>query len=207
VTVVTTQPRESQGVGRRPAALYGLLAEFYTPGAVMHAAEKVRDAGFRWWDVLTPFPVHGMDRAMGVRPTILPVLVFMAGLTGCALGFLLQAFTNGMNWSVFGGLPGMWVTGYKFMISGKPFISVPTFIPVMFELTILLAAVGCVLLMLLLNGLPRLHHPLFASERFRRVTDDRFFIVIEARDPKFSRTKAEALLRSAGAVNVEAVEE
>ncbi len=206
-TLTTPSEHASPSKPKRRTVLYGLLAEFETPGAVMHAAEKVRDAGFRWWDVLTPFPVHGMDNAMGVRPTILPVLVFICGLTGCSLGFALQAYTNGLGWTIPGGLPGLTVTGYQFLISGKPLISVPSFIPVMFELTILLSAVGCVLLMLLLNGLPRLHHPLFASQRFRRVTDDKFFIVLEARDPKFSKTKAEALLRGAGAVNIEVVED
>lgn len=191
----------------RAPVLYGLLAEYDSPGAVMHAAEAVRDAGYRWWDVMTPFPVHGMDKAMGVKPTILPVLVFFAGLTGTTAGFLLQTFTNSTSWSIPGGLPGLWVTGYAFYISGKPAISLPAFIPVMFELTILLAAVGCVLMMLGMNGLPKLSHPLFRSERFRRVTDDKFFVVIEARDPKFSRAKAEALLRSTGATHVEAVEE
>ena len=97
-------------------------------------------------------------------------------------------------------------TTWQYMISGKPFLSVPAFIPVIFELTILLAATGTVFMMLFMNGLPRLYHPLLKNERFRRVTDDKFFLVIEARDPKFSRTRTEAMLRSLGPSTVEAVE-
>jgi hypothetical protein len=169
----------------------------------MHAAEKVRDAGYRWWDCHTPFPVHGLDKAMGIQRTILPLLVFGAGLTGTTLGFILQAFTNSSSISLWALV---WVTGYPFLISGKPLISLPAFIPVMFELTILLAATSCVGLMLLLNGLPWLSHPLLANKRFLRASDDRFFIVIQARDPRFFRSRTEEFMRGLGAKAVEAVE-
>lgn len=198
-----TTPRTSGAAAGSDARLYGLLAEFATPGELMHAAIEVRKQGFRWWDCHTPFPVHGLDKAMGVRPTILPMLVFGAGATGATLGFALQAFTNATSatlWAL------VWVTGYPFKVSGKPFLSMPAFIPVMFELTILLSAIAAVTLMLLFNGLPRLHHPLFHSDRFRRATDDRFFLAIEARDPKFSRARTESFLRSLNPVAVEAVE-
>lgn len=184
--------------------LYGLIAEYSNPAEVVHAAAKVRDAGYRYWDCHTPFPVHGLDQAMGVRRTILPVLVFGAGATGCLTGFLLQAFTNGSSLSVWAGV---WVTGYPFLISGKPLLSVPAFIPVIFELTILFSVLATVGLLLLLNGLPRLYHPLFRSDRFRRASDDKFFISIEARDPRFYRSKTEQLLKSTGATAVEAVED
>jgi Protein of unknown function (DUF3341) len=183
--------------------LHGLLAEFHDPASLMHAAEKVRDAGYRWWDCHTPFPVHGLDKAMGIQRTILPLLVFGAGLTGTTVGFILQAFTNASSLSIWALV---WVTGYPFLISGKPFISLPAFIPVMFELTILLAATSCVGLMLLLNGLPWLSHPLLANKRFLRATDDRFFIVIESRDPRFFRSRTEEFLKGLGAKAVEAVE-
>ena len=197
--------QDIHAVGRSvPAApLYGLMAEFETTKALMHAAEKVRDEGYRWWDCHTPFPVHGMDRAMGVRPTILPMLVFMAGLTGCLAGLVLQAFTNSTGMTIWALV---WITGYPFMISGKPMFSLPAFIPVIFELTILLSATSSVFLMLLLNGLPRLYHPLLKNDRFRRASDDRFFLVIETRDPKFSHTRTEALLQSLNPTAVEAVE-
>jgi hypothetical protein len=141
---------------------------------------------------------------MGIKRTILPVCVFVAGATGCMAGFALQLFTNSFGLTIWAMV---WVTGYPFLISGKPLLSIPAFIPVIFELTILFSALSTVGLMLLFNGLPWLHNPLFRSERFRRASDDRFFISIEARDPRFYRTKTEQLLKSLGATAVEAVED
>ena len=194
----------SQAASSAPRPVYGLIAEFEKPGDLMHAAEKVRDAGFTWWDCCTPFPVHGLDKAMGVKRTILPVLVFFAGATGTAAAFALQTFTNSFSFSTWAVVK---VTGYPYLISGKPMMSLPAFIPVMFELTILFSALSCVGLMFLFNGLPRLYHPLLQNNRFRRATNDRFFVVIEARDPKFLRGKTEAFLRTLGATAVEAVED
>ena len=182
------------GVGERSAdaPLYGLMAEFDSTAQIMHAAERVRSEGFRWWDCHTPFPVHGLDDAMGVKMTRLPWIVLAMGLTGCGLGLLLQWWTNAYD--------------YPYIISGKPLFSLPAFIPVTFEFTILFAAIGTVVGMLVFNNLPLHYHPLLKNERFRRVTDDKFFLVIEARDPKFSRTRTEAMLRSLGPSTVEAVE-
>jgi hypothetical protein len=208
-TRATISERQAEDAVRRGISppkeagkLYALMAEFTTPAEIVHAAEKVRDAGFKWWDCHTPFPVHGLDKAMGVRPTILPVIVFFCGMTGTAIALAMQILTNatGIDLSAF------WLHGYPFQISGKPLISLPAFIPVTFELTVLLSALGTVLFLLLLNGLPRLYHPLFKSVRFARATDDRFFIVIEARDPKFSRTRTEEFLKSLHPVSIEAVE-
>lgn len=183
--------------------VFGLMAEFETPAQIMHAAEAVHDAGYKAWDCHTPFPVHGLDKAMGVKPTILPVLVFACGSVGLALGFLLQWFTNASSLEVwFFGI----VRGYEYLISGKPMVSLPAWIPVMFELTILLSALATVGLMLVLNGLPRLSHPLFKSVRFARVTDDRFFVVIEARDPKFDPSATQALLESLNPSSIEVLE-
>ena len=184
--------------------VWGLAAEFDSPGKVLKAASKVHEAGYRWWDCCTPFPVHGLDQAMGIRPTILPVLVFFAGLTGTSIAFALQTFTNATDWNVWAMV---WVTGYPYLISGKPLLSLPAFIPVMFELTILFSALGSFGMMFGFNGLPRLHHPLFRSRRFRRATDDRFFIVIEARDPSFFRARTQAFLESLDPIAVEAVED
>jgi Protein of unknown function (DUF3341) len=184
--------------------IYGLMAEFTKPGDILHAAEKVRDAGFKWWDCHTPFPVHGLDQAMGIKATILPVIVFFGGLTGTLIALGLQMFTNSFSFELW--VPPTWVRGYNFFISGKPPVSLPAFIPVTFELTVLLAAlttVGCVLV---LNNLPRLYHPCFKSLKFARATDDRFFLVIEARDPKFSRSRTEELLRSLNPTSIEALE-
>ncbi len=187
-----------------PAVLYGVMAEFHSAEAITKAAAAVHAAGYRFWDCHVPFPVHGLDKAMGVKRTILPVLVFGAGLTGTIIAFCLQAFTNAASFSIWALV---WVTGYPFMISGKPMMSVPAWIPVMFELTVLFASLSAAGLMLLLNGLPRFSHPLLANNRFRRATDDRFFVVIEARDPKFLRSKTEAFLTSLGARHIEAVED
>lgn len=184
--------------------IYGLLAEFDTPAAIYAAAEKVREAGYKWWDCHTPFPVHGLDKAMGIKPTFLPVLVFGAGAAGALLALLLQYFTNATGWKFWGGV---WVTGYQFLVSGKPLFSLPANVPIIFELMVLLASIGCVVFMLGLNKLPMLYHPVFKSERFARATDDRFFIVIEARDPQFFRNKTESFLRSLSATAVEALEE
>ena len=202
-TLTPTQGTGTAGA-QAPARLYGLLAEFENPAQLMAAAEKVRDAGYRYWDCHTPFPVHGLDQAMGIKRTILPVCVFVAGASGCMAGFALQLFTNSFGLTIWAMV---WVTGYPFLISGKPLLSIPAFIPVIFELTILFSALSTVGLMLLFNGLPWLHNPLFRSERFRRASDDRFFISIEARDPRFYRTKTEQLLKSLGATAVEAVED
>lgn len=189
---------------KRRARLYGLLAEFETSAQILHAAQRVREEGYRWWDCLVPFPVHGLDKAMGVRPTILPILVFFCGLTGTTAGVVLQWFTNATNFDFWALLP---VIGYDFMVSGKPYSSIPAWIPVVFELTVLLSAVGCFLLVLLLNGLPRFYHPLFRVPRFARATDDRFFLLIEARDPQFYREKTQALLESLNPVAVEEVKD
>ena len=199
-----TRPSPSSATAGEPAAgLWGLMAEFDNAPAIYDAAVQVRDAGYRWWDCHTPYAVHGLDKAMGIKPTILPVLVFFGGLTGLVIGTLLQWFTNAESFDLWALV---WVRGYDFMISGKPFASVPAWIPVIFELTILLAALGAAGLMLLLNGLPRLYHPTLKSARFARATDDRFFLVIEARDPKFSRRTTEALLESFDPISIEALE-
>lgn len=203
-TIVTNPSEAKAEQPANPAKLFGYIAEFETPGDIMAAAEKCRDAGYKYWDCHTPFPVHGLDGAMGIQRTWLPIFVFFAGMTGTIAAFLLQAFTNSWDLSIWAGV---WVTGYPFLISGKPAMSLPAFIPVMFELTILFSALACVKLMFLFNGLPMLYHPLFKSNRFRRATNDRFFISIESRDPKFLPKKTEEFLRSLGPVAVEAVED
>jgi hypothetical protein len=177
----------------REPALAGLMAEFSDVDSVINAAEHIRDAGFFRWDVHTPFPVHGMDAAMGIRPTILPWLVLGAGLTGTVTGLVLQWYAN--------------VFDYQFFTSGKPLVSLPAWIPVTFELTILFAALTAVFGMLGLNRLPRLYNPLFKNPRFRRVTNDKFFVVLDAADPKFDPEKTEQMLKDLGATAVEWIEE
>jgi len=129
----------------KQGALYGLLIEFESPSLLMAAVEKVRDEGFKKWDVHTPFPVHGMDDAMGIRGTNLPFLVLGGGLTGLGLATLMQWWMNAVD--------------YKFVISGKPLFGLPANIPVMFELTVLFSAFAAFFGMWILNGLPKLYHP------------------------------------------------
>ena len=171
---------------------WGLLAEYRGPDALVAAAARVRDGGYKRWDAHTPFPVHGLDSAMGIQTTRLPWLVLGAGITGCAGGLLMQWWMNAI--------------AYPLIISGKPFNSLPASIPVAFELTILLAALTAFGGMILGNRLPQLHHPLFASRDFARSTTDAFFIAVEADDPKFDLAATEALLRETGAVRVVRVE-
>jgi len=173
--------------------LYGLLAEFETPHSLVDAVQKVRDQGFSKWDVHTPFPIHGMDGAMGIRGSRLPFIVLIGGLTGLALATFMQWWTNAVD--------------YPFIISGKPLFGLPAAFPVMFELTILLSAFATFFGMWGLNKLPKWHNPLFNNDRFRRATQDRFFIAIEADDPKFNLEKTREMLVSLGSTAVEEVEE
>jgi mono/diheme cytochrome c family protein len=174
-------------------ALHGLLAEYPSPQALLGAATRIREAGFKRWDTYSPFPVHGIDGAMGIKPTILPWLVFGAGVTGCAVGLLLQYWTNAVD--------------YPWLISGKPFWSLPANIPIIFELTVLFSALTAVTGMLLLNNLPHPAHPLDLKERFARATNDRFFLLIEAADPKFDPSMTRALLDETAPVVIDDVHE
>ena len=176
-----------------PDEVYGLLAHFDTPSALVAAAEGVREEGYTRWDAHTPFPVHGLERAMGLRGSPVGWFVLVLGLSGAAAGMLLQ-------W---------WVatTAYPLVISGKPLFSWPAFVPIMFECGVLGGAFGAVFGFLFLARLPRHHHPLFNSERFERATDDAFFLSVEAADPRFDAGATAALLHRLGALHVERVYE
>jgi len=189
---VSDQTSATDRAGASPV-LYGYIVEFKDVDPFLDAVEKVRDAGFTRFDAHTPFVVHGLDDAMGIRPTILPYLVFGGGLTGTLAGIALQWWTNAHD--------------YPFLISGKPYFSLPANIPIAFEMTILFAALTSLIGMLALNGLPRHNHPLFTSRRFRRVTNDRFFISVEADDPRFDERATPEFLSSLGGLAVERVEE
>src|SRR5579883_161428 len=155
-----------------------LLAQFDTTADVVHAAEKVRDAGYKKWDTHTPFPIHGMDAAMGLKDSRLGWIVLLAALTGLTGAFTMMHWMNGIDYpTVVGGKP-----------PGAPG-TLPSMVPIMFELTILFSAFGAVLGMFGLNQIPRHHHPVFESDRFKAATDDKFFISIEAEDPKFNLAK------------------
>jgi hypothetical protein len=194
-TIEDTDDPEMLGrvVVEEKVELIGLLAEYPNVDQILKAARAVRRAGFLRWDVHSPFPIHGIDYAMGIKPTILPWIVLVGGITGLVTAIWLQWYCNAYD--------------YKYLISGKPIWSFPANVPIMFELTVLFSALTAVFAMLGLNGLPRLYNPLFKSERFRRVTTDRFFIVIDASDPKFNEEETTKLLTDAGALSIERVED
>jgi hypothetical protein len=171
---------------------YGILAEFGTPADLYHACERVRDAGFTRWDAHSPFPVHGLEGAMGLRRSPLPWIVLGMGLLGATLGFVLQWWVH--------------TSAYPLVISGKPFFTWPAFIPITFEVGVLFAALGAVFGMLGLNRLPMHHHPLFQSKVFERASDDAFFISIESWDPRFDPAATRTLLEGLGARSVELLE-
>lgn len=174
-----------------PGERFGALAEYATPAALYHACEQVRDAGYTRWDAHTPFPVHGLDRAMGLAASRLPWISLVLALGGAATGIGLQGWVS--------------TIAYPLVISGKPFFSWPAFVPVTFELAVLGGAAGAVFGMFALNQLPTLYHPLFNSTRFERASDDGFFISIESWDPKFDAERTVELLRRSGATQVELV--
>jgi hypothetical protein len=172
---------------------YALLAEFETAADVMNAAVKVRDAGFRRWDVHTPFPIHGMDDAMGLRNSNVGWFTFFGGATGFTAGMLMIWWMNKWN--------------YPIVVGGKPLFSPLFAFPVSYEMTILLASFGTLFGMLFLNRLPKLYHPLLKNRSFAKVTHDRFFIVIECDDPRYSNVGTRQLLEEAGSKRIEMVED
>lgn len=173
--------------------VYGLLAEFSDPGALLHAAEAVREEGYRHFDTHSPFPIHGMDEAMGLGNSKVGYFTFLGGVTGLATAYLLQWWTAAVD--------------YPLNISGKPFFAVEPSVPIMFELTVLFASFGAVAGMLALNGLPRPYNPLFYSERFEGATDDRFFLHVAASDEQFDAEDTAQTLRELGALHIELVQD
>lgn len=162
--------------------LYGIMAEFDTPTQVVDAARKVREAGYTKTDAFSPFPIHEMDEALGIRRSILPYLVFAGGVAGLLLGIGLQVFVHYID--------------YPLNVGGRPHISIPSFVPVSYELTILAAGVTAVFGMLFLNGLPRPYHPVFNVPRFALATREKFFLVIETADPKFEYADTKSFMES-----------
>lgn len=154
----------------RPA-FYGLMAEFATPQEILTAVRQAREAGYRNMDAYTPYPVEGLALELGMRRTRIPFVVLMAGLVGASAGFFMQYYTMAVD--------------YPFDVGGRPFNSWPVFIPIAFEAMVLVAALSALLGMILLNGLPRLYRPVFHVPRFVQATQDRFFLCIEATDPRF----------------------
>ncbi len=174
--------------------VHGLIAEYDTPADVYHAAEKIRDAGYKKWDVHSPFPIHGIEEAMGVKRTILPYIVFKVGLGGAFGGWLLQYWITAVDY-----------TG--FTVQGKPYGAWEPFTMIIFELGVLHAAFAALIGMLMLNGLPRWNHPLFSSDRFLGTSQGKFMIGIEATDKSFDPEASRALLESTGGNDIEIIED
>ena len=167
---------------RRRPPIYGLLAEFDSPDALVAAVRRAHDAGYRRMDAYTPFPIDEVAEALHFRRTRIPLVVLIGGVIGCVGGYVLQYYAS--------------VIDYPINVGGRPLHSWPAFIPVTFELTVLCAALFAVLGMLALNGLPMPYHPLFHVPRFALATRDRFFLCIEALDPKFDREATKQFLAS-----------
>jgi len=171
--------------------LHGILAEYDTPDQLISASKKVREAGFEKWDTYSPFPVHGIDAAMGIKMTILPWFTLVAGIIGLVSAITMQWWMNAYD--------------YPWLISGKPIWSIPANVPIMFEMTVLFSAITTLVGMLMLNGLPHPSHPLDQVKRFARVTDDKFFLLVQAADAKFDEQDTRALIDGTHPVAVENV--
>ena len=172
---------------------YGLAADFENPLVLLKAAERCRDEGFKNWDVITPFPVHGLDAAMGMKRSIVGWYTFIGGAIGFCTGTFIAWYMNAFD--------------YPLIVGGKPLFS-PIFpFPVMYELTILLAALSTIAGMFITNGLPRHHHPVMKAKDFAATTDDTLRITIEAADPLYDSEKTRAFLQEIGGTNIQVLEE
>lgn len=172
---------------------YGLIAAFDSPSALFHAAEQVRDAGYRQWDCITPFPIHGLDGAMGVRRSHVPRISLAGGITGFCTGMLMIWFMNGFD--------------YRLIVGGKPFFSPLFAFPISYELTILFTAFATIGGMFAVNGLSKLYHPVLKYDHIVRAMTDRFYIVIEARDGRYSAADTRAFLERIGGKDIVALED
>ena len=183
----------SGGTHRRHAPpLYGVIAEFDNPSDLVAAARRVYSVGYRRINGYSPYPIEELSEAIGFTHTSLPLIVFIGGLIGGIGGFLMQYYIE--------------VIDYPINVGGKPYNSWPAFIPITFEMTVLVAAFSAVLGMLVLNKLPQPYHPVFNLPNFAMATRDRFFLAIEANDPKFDHAEVVELLKSLNAVEVNDVE-
>jgi hypothetical protein len=176
------------GFTKHKDAPHALVAEFVHPDDLLEAATKAHAEGYRKIEAYSPFPMHGMSEAIGFKDQRVPWIVFLGGITGAVGGFGLQYYVN--------------VWDYPMNIGGRPLVSIPSFIPITFESTILLASIGAFIGMLAMNFLPQPYHPIFNCPNFERASQDRFFLAIEANDPNFDREKTQSFLE---AMNPEAV--
>ena len=184
----------SSAHGRQPGApaLYGIMAEFDNPSDLVAAARRTYGAGYRRINGYSPYPIEELDEAIGFKRTTLPLIVLVGGILGGLGGFFMQYWIA--------------VIDYPLNVGGKPFNSWPAFIPITFECTVLVAAFAAVLGMLVLNKLPQPYHPVFNAPNFALATRDKFFLVIEANDPKFTHDEAAQFMNTLGAMGVNDVE-
>jgi hypothetical protein len=180
-------------MSERRSQLFGVMGEFSTPEDLLAATKKAREAGYKHVEAYTPFPVEGLSEAVGFRWTAVPLITLMGGVGGGLTGFGLQYWVAAIT--------------YPLNIGGRPFNSWPAFIPVTFELTVLGAATFAVFGMLALNKLPQPYHPVFNVERFGQASTDKFFLCIEARDPKFDLVETSKFLQSLHAQHVNEVKD
>lgn len=173
--------------------LHGIMAEFDTPTELVEAARRVRDAGYVKTDAFSPFPLHEIDEALGIKRSILPYLIFAGGITGLMAGIGLEYFVH--------------VYDYPIIVGGRPHFSLPAFIPPAYELTILFASFVAVFGMLFLNGLPSPYHPVFNVPRFALATREKFFLIIQSNDEKYDYSETRAFMEGLGAQEVFDVEE
>jgi hypothetical protein len=164
---------------------FGLMAEYETPKEVLRATRQAHRAGYRVMDAYTPYPVKGLASALDLPSTRVPFVVLVCGVVGAGVGFLMQYYTMAVD--------------YPFNVGGRPPNSWPVYLPIAFEVMVLVASFAAILGMLLLNGLPRPHHPVFNVQRFVEASHDRFFLCIEATDAKYDRAETERFLISTGA--------
>lgn len=183
-----------QPVTEAPAApAYGVAGNFAGPDELMHAIAELRKAGYSRLEAFTPFPIHGIDDALGDKRSPLGYIVFCGGATGFTFGTLLQWWTGAVD--------------YPITIGGKPFFAFPPSIPVMFESTVLFSAFTAVFGMIALNGLPRLYHSIFNYSKHKRVTDDAFVLVVKSFDSKYDEAALRDKFAALGATDIEVVEE
>lgn len=173
--------------------IYGIMAEFDTATEMVDAANEIRLAGYTKTDAFSPFPLHEIDEALGIKRSILPYLIFAGGITGLCAGIGLQTFVHVIDWPI--------------IVGGRPHFSLPAFIPPAYELTILFSAFVAVFGMLFLNGLPSPYHPVFNVPRFALATREKFFLIIESKDPKYDYEETRSFMESLEAQEVFDVEE
>jgi len=173
--------------------IYGLMAEFDDPQSLLDAAHTAYEHGYRRMDAYAPFPVEGLSEAIGFHKTKLPMIVLAGGVLGCISGYMLQYWTSAIDFPI--------------NVGGRPYHSWPSFIPITFELTVLFSAFAAVFGMLALNGLPQPYHPVFNVARFALATRDRFFLCIEAKDPKFDHVVTRKFLHTLQPRHVAEVEQ